>query len=257
MIKVILSLILLTFSISSFSKEIYYGSTPELVKISKETIFRFHQNVRTISQAHRFEIKPSDPNDPDYSVLSIRPRFTKGVSKVAFVLSDGSVVNLKLKVVSRNSTSDEPFYDLRPKSMLIERSDKNLPALTVMDFMRSVDSDAQIVGFKRKIKNKWISTGNIRGVKAKLIRKYSGKEYKAFVIKLTNIYKSKKYQISPDKTKFPTKGMALMSLIDEEVLYPKKQGTHTTLLKIVTKPSAEISDLKLSITPLEKKGKRL
>lgn len=253
MIKNILIIMTMFFSIDGFSKEIYYGSTPELVTISKETILRFQQNVRTISQAHRFEIKPSDPNDPDYSVLSIRPRFTKGISKIAFVLSDGSVVNLKLKIVKK-SKHDEPFYDLKPKSMLIERSEKNIPALTVMDFMRSVDSDAQIVGFKRKVKSNWVSTGDIRGVRAKLIREYSGKEYKAFVIKLTNIYKSKKYQVPLDKITFNNSEMALMSLIDHDTLYPRKTGVSSTLLKVIAKPTAAISDLKLTIIPQKMKG---
>ncbi len=72
----------LMLSVNTFAKDIYYGTGPELVNISKETIFRFHKQVRTISQAHRFEIKPADPDDPDYSVLSIRPRFTKGTRKV-------------------------------------------------------------------------------------------------------------------------------------------------------------------------------
>ena len=57
------------FSANLQAEDIYYGSGPKLVKISKETIFRFHKQVRTISQAHKFEIKPADPNDPDYSVL--------------------------------------------------------------------------------------------------------------------------------------------------------------------------------------------
>lgn len=254
MIKLFILLMGVISSSLTFSKDIYYGSTPELVTISKETIFRFHQNVRTISQAHRFDIRPADPNDPDYSVLSVKPRFTKGVSKVAFVLSDGSVVNLKLKIVSKRK-SDEPFYDLKPKSMLIERSEKNLPALTVMDFMRSVDSDSQVVGYKRRVYNNWVSTGNIKGVKARLIREYQGKEYKAFVIKLTNIYKSKKYKIDVDKMSFSSPNIALMSLADHDTLYPKKKGIHSTLLKIVAKPTATISELKLSITPISNKGK--
>ena len=100
---------MMLFSVISQAKDIYYGSTPELVNVSKETIFRFHKQVRTISQARKFEIKPADPNDPDYSVLSIRPRFSKGTTKVAFVLSDGSVATLNLRIVKNQRGSDEPF----------------------------------------------------------------------------------------------------------------------------------------------------
>lgn len=161
--KLILYFVISLFlGVNAYAKDIYYGSSPELVNISKETIFRFHQQVRTISQAYRFEIKPADPNDPDYSVLSVRPRFTKGTTKVAFVLSDGSVVTLKLRIV-KNAGESDPFIDLKPKSMLIERSEKNLPVITVMDFMKSMDQDASIVGYQRDVKNKWVSTGNIQG----------------------------------------------------------------------------------------------
>ena len=127
MIKYFLCFLPFIFSINSQAKEIYYGSQPELVSVSQETIFRFHKQVRTISQAHRFEIKPADPNDPDYSLLSIRPRFTKGTSKVAFVLSDGNVVTLRLRIVKNKNGSIDSFYDLKPKSLLIERSEKKPP----------------------------------------------------------------------------------------------------------------------------------
>ncbi|MBT4791473.1 MAG: hypothetical protein HON90_07875 [Halobacteriovoraceae bacterium] len=246
---------LVLFSVGSQAKDVYYGSTPELVKISKETIFRFHKQVRTISQARKFEIKPADPNDPDYSVLSIRPRFSKGTTKVAFVLSDGSVANLKLRIVKNRRGSDEPFYDLKPKSMLIERSEKNLPVLTVMEFMKSIDKDDNIVGYKRVVKDKWISTGNIRGVSAKLIRVYSGKDYKGYVIELRNKYKTKKYDISINKLKFSDPSLAIISLVDNDVLLPRGRGVSKTLLKVVSKPTSSISDLKLPISVvIEKKG---
>ncbi len=247
----------LMLSVNTFAKDIYYGTGPELVNISKETIFRFHKQVRTISQAHRFEIKPADPDDPDYSVLSIRPRFAKGTRKVAFVLSDGTVVTLKLRIVSKSRNTD-PFYDLKPKSMLIERSEKNLPVITVMDFMKSMDKDASIVGYKREVKSKWVSTGNIKGVSAKLVRLYSGKDYKGYVIELRNRYKTKKYEINVDKLKFKEASLAIISLVDDSILLPKGKGSHKTLLKVVAKPTASISDIALPISVIiEKKEKKI
>lgn len=249
---------MMLFSVISQAKDIYYGSTPELVNVSKETIFRFHKQVRTISQARKFEIKPADPNDPDYSVLSIRPRFSKGTTKVAFVLSDGSVATLNLRIVKNQRGSDEPFYDLRPKSMLIERSEKNLPVLTVMEFMKSIDKDDNVVGYKREVKDKWISTGYINGVSARLIRVYTGKDYKGYVIELRNKYKTKKYEIAIDKLKFSDPSMAIISLVDDEILVPRGKGTSKTLLKVVSKPTSSISNLKLPISVLiEEKGESL
>lgn len=250
-----LSILSIFLSFSANAKDIYYGSAPELVKVSQETIFRFHKQVRTISQAQRFEIKPADPNDPDYSVLSVRPRFSKGTSKVAFVLSDGTIATLKLRIVKGKRSSNEPFYDLKPKSMLIERTEKNLPVITVMDFMKSMDRDDNIVGYKRKVKDSWVSTGLIKGVKARLVRTYTGKDYKGFVIELKNRYRTKKYKIEADKLKFKGASLAIITLVDNDLLLPKSKGSHKTLLKVVAKPSASIGDLILPISVVvEKKG---
>lgn len=250
-----LSIFSILLSLTANAKDIYYGSAPELVKVSQETIFRFHKQVRTISQAQRFEIKPADPNDPDYSVLSVRPRFSKGTSKVAFVLSDGTIATLKLRIVKGKRSSREPFYDLKPKSMLIERTEKNLPVITVMDFMKSMDRDDNIVGYKRKITDSWVSTGLIKGVKARLVRTYTGKEYKGFVIELKNRYRTKKYKIEADKLKFKGASLAIITLVDNDLLHPKSKGAHKTLLKVVAKPSASIGDLVLPISVVvEKKG---
>ena len=257
MTRYFLCIVLFFFSLTSQAREIYYGSIPELVSISKETIFRFHKPVRTISQAHKFDIKPADPNDPDYSVLSVRPRFTKGTSKVAFVLSDGSVVTLKVRIVGKTNDSD-PFYDLRPKSMLIERSEKNLPVITVMDFMRSLDRDDKIVGYKRKVVNKRLFTTGTRCVKAKLIRTYTGKEYKGFVIKLRNTCDTKRFKIEVDKLKFKGSSLAIMSIVDDEVLCPTRKSTCKTLLKIIAKPTASVDDLILPLSVKhEKKGNQI
>ncbi|MCP3930872.1 MAG: hypothetical protein GY909_17510 [Oligoflexia bacterium] len=250
-----LTILSIMVSFSASAKEVYYGTAPELVKISQETIFRFHKQVRTISQAQRFEIKPADPNDPDYSVLSIRPRFSKGTSKVAFVLSDGTIATIKLRIVKGRKSSSEPFYDLKPKSMLIDRTEKNLPVITVMDFMKSMDRDDNIVGYKRKVSDSWVSTGLIKGVKAKLIRTYTGKDYKGFVIELKNRYRTKKYKIEADKLKFKGASLAIITLVDSDLLLPKSKGVHKTLLKVVAKPSASIDDLVLPISVvIEKKG---
>lgn len=250
-----LSILSIFLSFSANAKDIYYGSAPELVKVSQETIFRFHKQVRTISQAQRFEIKPADPNDPDYSVLSVRPRFSKGTSKVAFVLSDGTIATLKLRIVKSKRSSSEPFYDLKPKSMLIERTEKNLPVITVMDFMKSMDRDDNIVGYKRKVKDSWVSTGLIKGVKARLVRTYTGKDYKGFVIELKNRYRTKKYKIEADKLKFKGASLAIITLVDNDLLLPKSKGAHKTLLKVVAKPSASIGDLILPISiVVEKEG---
>lgn len=260
MLKCVLCIVLFIFSLASQAKEIYYGSVPELVSVSEETIFRFHKQVRTISQAQRFEIKPADPNNPDYSVLSIRPRFTRGTSKVAFVLSDGNVVTLKLRIVKKTSDSVEPFYDLKPKNLLIKKSEQNLPAITVMDFMRSIDRDDNIVGYERRVENKRLYTRRGSGLRAKLIRTYKGRKYKGFVIELRNRSTKNTYKIEVDELKFKGSPLAIISLVDDKVLYPRGKGPNKTLLKVVSKPTAFIRDLILPVSVryhYEKKGQKI
>ena len=259
MIKYFLCFLLFIFSITGQAKEIYYGSSPEFVSVSQETIFRFHKQVRTVSQAHRFEIKPADPNDPDYSLLSIRPRFTKGTSKVAFVLSDGNVVTLRLRIVKNKNGFTDPFYDLKPKSLLIERSEKNLPVITSFDLMKSIDRDDNVMGYQRKIENKKLrAVGKNSNIRARLIRSYSGKKYRGFVIELENRCATKKYRIEVDKLKFKDSPLAIVSLVDNEVLFPGEKGNNKTLLKIVAKPTALIRDLILPVfIQNEKKGTKI
>jgi len=52
--------------------------------------------------------------------------------------------------------------------------------------------------------------------------------------------------------------MAIISLVDDEILVPRGKGTSKTLLKVVSKPTSSISNLKLPISVLiEEKGESL
>lgn len=93
------------------------------------------------------------------------------------------------------------------------------------------------------------------GVSAKLIRRYTGKDYKGFVIELRNKYRTKEYRIEVDQLKFNGSDLAIISLVDDEILLPKTKGNYKTLLKVVAKPTASISDLILPITVVEEKRK--
>ena len=63
---------------NALARTLYFGSETETVTLvaGNATLFRFTGEVRTISQASRFEITPANADQPNYSLLSIRPRFS-------------------------------------------------------------------------------------------------------------------------------------------------------------------------------------
>ena len=236
---------------SARAKDIYYGSMLEVVNIAQETIFRFPLPVRTISPIRRFEIRPADSESPDYSVLSIRPLFSKGEQKVVFILSDGSLVKIRLRIVNKVAHGVGPFIDLKRKSELIESRDDSLPKVSAIDFMKSMDRDGHIMGYKRKVSNLQIDTGSIKGIMATVVRTYVGNDYKGFVIELQNRDENKDYKVEVDKLYFKHQ-QAILSLVDRKILssgkYPNK-----TLLKVVAKADARIEEIVLPLSILTKK----
>ena len=74
------------------ARDLLYGRARETVPVAfgSETIFRFPLEVKTITEASRFDIHPANSEEPDYSVLIVKPRFSEGSSDVTFLLSDGT-----------------------------------------------------------------------------------------------------------------------------------------------------------------------
>ncbi|MCK5074695.1 MAG: hypothetical protein KAQ98_14790, partial [Bacteriovoracaceae bacterium] len=62
------------------ARTVFYGSETETVTVAYggPTIFRFNEEVKTISQVSRFSITSADSQNPNYTTLSVNPRFTRG-----------------------------------------------------------------------------------------------------------------------------------------------------------------------------------
>ena len=125
--------------------------------------------------------------------------------------------------------------------------------------MKSIDRDDNVMGYQRRIENRKLpAVDENNNVSARLIRSYSGKKYRGFVIELENHCATKKYKIEVDKLKFKDSPLAIVSLVDDEVLFPEEKGNNKTLLKIVAKPTALIGDLILPVfIQNEKKGTKI
>src|ERR1700735_340218 len=98
--KIFIFSLMFTISLPLQARVIYYGPGEEVVPISAgdKTLFKFTQEVRTIGRASKFKIEPANPEAPNYSFLSIFPRFANGSSSILFVLNNQTTVRLKILV---------------------------------------------------------------------------------------------------------------------------------------------------------------
>lgn len=251
------SALLLFASLPVEAKTIYYGNTVELVQISYggPTIFKFDKRVRTISQASRFKIKPANESDPDYSILAVTPRFMKGQNQVVFLLEDGRSV--KLKVVSNSGKKKSPSnYDFVPKTSLIAKSDKQAEEsdVTALDLLKGMIRGDYVAGYKvrypsRKLNAGWTSLGVV------LKKVYSGGKFNGYVYEIKNNYWTKLFTFDVRALKLGSPNLAIISQIDRRTLFPRREGKDKTLLRVVTKTTANPSHIHLPVKTEKVKGK--
>lgn len=238
-----------------YARTIYYGSEVETVTVAYggPTIFRFNEEVKTISQAAKFKIAPADSKDPSYMVLSVTPRFTRGKSKVSFILANGAVVNMNIVIVSKAlPEKTDSFYDFEPKERLIDNSNnqkgKNISELELMKAMIRWDS---VVGYKARSLVRTVKTG-VSGLSAKLVRIYTGPKYNGYVFKIRNNNR-KKYAIDVKSLTLGTPNVALLSQVDKKILKGSKSKENVTFLRIVAKPTSVYYNIALPVAPIIKK----
>ena len=221
-VSLLLSIGFLTSGSIVSAKEIYYGNTPEVIRIKhgESKVIRFDQEVKTINGASRLSVGPADQNDPDYSLLSIEPRFTKGRSNVVFILSDGSAVRVKF-VVTKYSSGDG-FIELKPKSALVQKR-KNRPQLSEIELMKAVLRGDKVIGFKSTYHNMAISSG-VSGLSMRLVKSYKGDHMNGYVYKLK--YTGRKdLLVDIRKLKIGSPNLAVVAQVDSDVLNRKKRST--------------------------------
>ncbi|MBT4761934.1 MAG: hypothetical protein HOO06_09580 [Bdellovibrionaceae bacterium] len=237
------------------ARTIYYGSEVETITVAYggPTIFRFNEEVKTISQASKFSIKPADNNNPNYTTLSVTPRFTKGKTKVSFILANGVVVNTKIVIVSKSiPEKTDSFYDLQPKERLIESSQNSKGAnISELELMKSMIRWDNVVGYNIRTLVRKVNTG-IKGLSAKLVRVYTGPKYNGYIFKVRN--KSRKtYAIDLKSLTLGVPNVALLTQVDHKILKSSKTKRNITFLRIVAKPTSVYYNITIPIAPIEKK----
>lgn len=239
------------------AKIIYYGSETETVPLAYggPTIIRFNQEVKTISQASRFVIKPADEADPNYAVLSVTPRFTKGGSKVTFILADGAVVNTNFLIVTQKlPEKTDSFYDFKPKESLLEDLDSNESTSKVseVELMKAMIRWDEVVGYQSKPIVREVDTG-IENLSAKLVRLYTGPTFNGYVFKIRNNSEIQSYTIDLKNLLLGRPNMAVLSQIDRSILKPTKTRQNVTFLRIVAKSNSIYYNVNLPVAPVSSK----
>ncbi len=229
------------------AREIYYGKSIESVTLGYggATIFRFNDEVKTISQASKFKITPADPKEPNYRTLAITPRFLKSSGNVSFILSNGEIVNTKLITVSAKSPENiDSFYDFVPKKTLIEKGKAHGSDISDIELMKSMIRWDKVIGYKTRDLVRTLNSKN-KSISVKLVRLYTGPKFNGYVFKIRNLSSKKKFKLDLPKLSLGTPNQAILSQVDKKVLGTKKNKHNTTFLRIVARSTSQYKNMNI------------
>lgn len=235
----------------ALARTVYFGSEAEIIAtpFGRGTLLRFPKPVQTVTDARQFKIGPLDSESPDYSVLEVRPIFAKGQSTVSFVLSDGEIVRVQLKIVPSSSASDS-VIELQPKAELLKKDLNQNAGVPVsdLDLMKAMLRGHSVSGFKKREVGRSVSTG-LNGISARLEKMWTGRgEYQGFQFVLTNMTNHQAYEIDLSKLRLGSPNQAVLSQVDHIKLFGKnKKGPKSARLRIVSKKGGGSSEVVLPV----------
>jgi len=243
----------------ALARQVYFGGETEVITLvyGGATLFRFPGEVRTISQATRFEIAPANGDQPNYALLAIRPRFSSGSSDVVFILSDGTTIKTRLVVVSKAiPEKTDAIYEFKSKETLLtgggSGDEKTGAALSELELMKAMLRGDEVAGYDVRNLVRTISPG-FKGVTTKLVRIYTGNQFNGYIFELTNTTKAQKLFVNVQNLVVGDPNVAILSAVDHPVLHPPGKGEDKTYLRIVAKPSSVYNQLVLPIQVVDKK----
>lgn len=257
--KSIFSLLLglMTMAGVAHGRTIYFGGETEVVNLvyGGTALLRFPSEVRTISGAKRFIIKPADPDQPNYALLTVEPRFSAGANEVVFILNDGTTIKAKLVVVSSAIPErTDVIYEFKSKEALLANDGENKAGsgLSEMELMKAMIRGDEVAGYEIKDVSRTVSPG-FKGVSTRLIRIYTGNQFNGYIFEITNQTKNKALSVVVQSLSLGDPNLAILSNVDREVIEPEKTGNHKALLRIVAKPTSLYNQLVLPIETVEKR----
>lgn len=246
---------------TAHAREVVFGKGRETVSVAfgVETILRFPLEVKTITEANRFEIHPANTEEPDYSVLVVKPRMTEGAADVTFILSDGTVIRTQLVISNRPNLKKDSIYDFKARDELAQ-TNPNLPdkhdpmVVSELDLMRAMVRGDQLSGFKMSQMSQSISMDSPE-VNATLVRAYLGQDVNGFVYQLKTTSEHKKYQIDVRGLAVGSPNLAVLAQVDRPSLGGKTLPERETFLRIVARQGASSHKVILPVA-IEPKGSK-
>ena len=239
------------------AKTIYFGGATETVPIAYggQTILRFEEAVKTISNAGDFIIKPVNEETPDYALLSVEPRVMTGKSDTVFILSGGDVAKLRLSVVPRQTGMKlDSIYDIKSQKSLVESRTEAAPYIGRLELMTAMIRGDQVTGYDVSSPTIDLSSGS-ESTKVSLVKVYSGDEFKGYVYEISNTSPKKTFDLDITKLQFGRPNQAILAYSDLDVLDKAGSGKNKTRLIVVAKPTAYFRDALLPIRVTRKADK--
>lgn len=229
---------------SAIARDVIFGKAKETVSVSfgAETLFRFPLEVKTITEATRFEIKPANAEEPDYSVLVVKPRMTEGSADVTFILSDGTVIRTQLVIANKPNLKRDSIYDFKQREELPD-SNPNLQTkrdpmvISELDLMRAMIRRESISGFDVSRVSKSISLGSPH-LSAELIKIYQGREMNGYIYQLKSAGKDRFFEVDLKALAIGQPNLAVLAQIDRSVIGGDSTEEREAFLRIVAKPGA-------------------
>lgn len=229
-------------------KTIYFGGALEMVPISfgTETVLRFDEPVKMISNAANFIIKPASDENPDYTALTVEPRVMSGKSDAVFILANGEKASLRLLAVPQESkTKIDSVYDIRSRKSLVESGAESAPNIGRLDLMTAMIRKDQVSGYEVSILRREVE--GMQHVKVVIDRLYNGPEFKGYVYEIENLSSKNTLQVDIRKLEFGNPNQAVLAFSDHDQLGIADSSSSKTRLIVVTKPTAMYRDAVLPV----------
>lgn len=247
---------------SAYAREILYGKARETVPVAfgTETIFRFPLEVKTITEASKFEIRPASTEKPDYSVLAVKPRFSEGSADVTFLLSDGTPIRIQLVVATRLNLKRDSIYDFKAKEELGDTNPnlKDHPdamVISELDLMRAMIRGDQVAGFSIDNYSKPISLGSTN-LTAELKKIYRGHDMNGYVYLLKTGLKESGFQVTLDALAIGQPNLAILAQVDRTFIGGKTPEEREGYLRVVARPGASSKRIILPVALVSERSRK-
>lgn len=245
------------------ARTIPYGDDPVAIMLEQgvEVYFRFPLEVKLVTRAERFHVKPANAAQPDYAFLSLTPRFGSGTSFVSFFLSDGSVVRARLTArasIPGKSIEAEGVFDFKPRaagSGSAASSDGLGRPFTELDLLRAMIRGDEAPGFDSRLLNREVRPG-FRGLTTRLVGIYSSERMRGYIFELVNTERKTSLYLNIQNLMLGDPNLAIVSSVDSPVLAPRGEAGSSTYLRVVARPSSSPPQLALPVEIVEMAQKK-